>query len=694
MIERFRKWQQGLSVQIVIMLIGLVFLTASAVGIPALFIIRDQLDRQARALLEQGSQTTQAVLARWQSDLDNLTILTAQRPTLQRLIEQNNLAELQPYLVTLQGGARADLVLICSPSQTILIQVGQVVGAEMCSALQAGIYLEETPSGAQGWLLSTRIISDDGPSPQVVLGVQIDDAFARQLQNDTGMQQILLLRGAYAASSFAAGSQVWDLAHSPASSTLFTITSDDIPQYAMRSAYPGSQLELVVALPMTDLLVARQQITWAIVAGIFGVILLSSALGIARSKRISRPLEQLRDAAEALRMGELSRPIQVDSHIRELAMLSYALDDARIALNHSLTELRQEKDWSEHILESVVEGIVTIDRRKRITFFSHGAEQITGWQQEQVNGRSIDEVLPLIEEQVQFSQQLPLPGSHQKITVRLRSGSAATLAVTVARLVPPEAGKADTALVLRDVSSEEAIRRLLGDFLANIAHEFRTPLSALAASIELLLDRLPELEPQELQELLNNIHLGTISLQNLIDNLLEGASIETGRFRVRVQPCYAPDIVDEAVSAIQPLIEKYGLSVSKSWPEDVPLVLADHRRTTQVIVNLLSNAVKWGPAGSEILLSIIPAPDSVTVHVADCGPGIPPEDLPDLFYRFGRQPEGDAGGHGAGLGLSVVKAIVEAQGGQVGVSNRPGGGADFWFTLCVSASDENGEETA
>jgi PAS domain S-box-containing protein len=694
MIERFCKWQQGLSVQMVIMLIGLVFLTASAVGIPALFIIRDQLDRQSRALLGQGSQTTHAVLASWQSDLDNLTILTAQRPTLRHLIEQNNLAELQPYLVTLQEGAGADLVLVCSPSQTTLVQVGQVVGDHLCSAMETGIHLEETPSGTQGWLLSARAISDDdASSPRVVLGVMIDDAFARQLQNDTGMQQILLLRGAYGASSFTGGRQLWDLNHSPAQSTLFTITLDSIPYNAMRSSYPGSELELVVALPMTDLLVARQQITWVIVAGIFGVILLSSALGIARSRRISRPLERLRDAAEELRMGELSRPIQVDSNIRELAMLSYALDDARIALNHSLTELRQEKDWSEHILESVVEGIVTIDRRKRITFFSHGAEQITGWQQEQVNGRSIDEVLPLIEEQARFSQQLPLPGNRQKITVQLRSGSAATLAVTVARLVPPEAGKADTALVLRDVSSEEAIRRLLGDFLANIAHEFRTPLSALAASIELLLDRLPELEPHELQELLNNIHLGTISLQNLIDNLLEGASIETGRFRVRVQPCYAPDIVDEAVNAIQPLIDKYGLTVSKSWPDDLPLVLADFRRTTQVIVNLLSNAVKWGPAGSEILLSIVPAADSLAVHVVDCGPGIPPQDLPDLFYRFGRQPEGDAGGHGAGLGLSVVKAIVEAQGGQVSVTNRPGGGADFWFTLCVSAMDENDEGT-
>jgi PAS domain S-box-containing protein len=687
MFERFKKWQHSLSMQVVVTLTGLVFLTALAVGIPALWIIRDQLERQAWALVEQGSQTSQAILANRQSDLNNLTILTAQRPTLKRLVEENDFAELKPYLTTLQEGAGTDLLLLCSESQMTLLQVGQEIGDEACAA-GTGFYFEETPAGKQGWLLSIRDLQDDGASPAVVLGTAVDDRFARQLKSETGMEQILLFEGEYIASSFADGLQVQGLngLSGALSSSTIRLSSEELPYYAIRSSYGIDSLELVVALPMSDLLAARQQVTWVVGAGILGVILLSSALGIARSRQISRPLEKLRDAAEELRRGELSNPIRIDSRINELAMLSYALDDARMALDHSLNELRQEKDWSEHILESVIEGIVTIDKFKRITFFSHGAEEITGWQQEQVIGRSIDEIFPLAEEDAQFSQRLPASEQKQKIVVRLQNGSAATLAVTGAKLAPPEAGKAGTALVLRDVSNEEAIRRLLGDFLANISHEFRTPLSALTASMELLLDRLPELEPHELRELLDNIHLGTIRLQNLIDNLLEGASIETGRFRIWAQPCAVPDIVEEAVNAIRPLAEKYELHICKDWPDNLPLVLADFRRTTQVVVNLLSNAVKWSPPGSEILVMMAPAAGSVEVHISDQGPGIQPENLPDLFHRFG-QRAGDGVEHGTGLGLSVVKAIVEAQGGQVGVLNRPGGGAEFWFSLRVAEGD-------
>jgi PAS domain S-box-containing protein len=687
MFERFKKWQHSLSMQVVFTLTGLVFLTALAVGIPALWIIRDQLERQAWALVEQGSQTSQAILANRQSDLNNLTILTAQRPTLKRLVEENDFAELKPYLTTLQEGAGTNLLLLCSESQMTLLQVGQEIGDDACAA-GTGFYFEETPAGKQGWLLSVRDLQDDGPSPAVVLGTAVDDRFARQLKSETGMEQILLFEGEYIASSFADGLQVQGLngLSGALSSSTIRLSSEELPYYAIRSSYGIDSLELVVALPMSDLLAARQQVTWVVGAGILGVILLSSALGIARSRQISRPLEKLRDAAEELRRGELSNPIRIDSRINELAMLSYALDDARMALDHSLNELRQEKDWSEHILESVIEGIVTIDKFKRITFFSHGAEEITGWQQEQVIGRSIDEIFPLAEEDAQFSQRLPASEQKQKIVVRLQNGSAATLAVTGAKLAPPEAGKAGTALVLRDVSNEEAIRRLLGDFLANISHEFRTPLSALTASMELLLDRLPELEPHELRELLDNIHLGTIRLQNLIDNLLEGASIETGRFRIWAQPCAVPDIVEEAVNAIRPLAEKYELHICKDWPDNLPLVLADFRRTTQVVVNLLSNAVKWSPPGSEILVMMAPAAGSVEVHISDQGPGIQPENLPDLFHRFG-QRAGDGVEHGTGLGLSVVKAIVEAQGGQVGVLNRPGGGAEFWFSLRVAEGD-------
>jgi signal transduction histidine kinase len=150
---------------------------------------------------------------------------------------------------------------------------------------------------------------------------------------------------------------------------------------------------------------------------------------------------------------------------------------------------------------------------------------------------------------------------------------------------------------------------------------------------------------------------------------------------VWAQPCQVSEIVTEAIKTVAPLVEKYELSLHTDWPEHLPQVLADFRRTTQVVVNLLSNAVKWGPSGSEILVEIRLEGDMLAVSVSDQGTGVSEEAKPGLFNPFGTGTAGEGDAHGTGLGLSVVKAIVEAQGGQVGVVNRAGGGARFWFTI-------------
>jgi signal transduction histidine kinase len=254
-------------------------------------------------------------------------------------------------------------------------------------------------------------------------------------------------------------------------------------------------------------------------------------------------------------------------------------------------------------------------------------------------------------------------------------------------------GKANWVVSIRDVSNEEAMRGLLGEFLANITHEFRTPLTALAVSIELLLDQLPDLKQEELRELVVSNHLGVLSLQNLIDNLLEGASIEAGRFQVFPRPVDLPDVIHEATQVMQPLMDKKHLQLQLDLPEGLPLVQADPRRTSQVLVNLLSNAIKWGPRDTAIYLYAEVSGSCVKVSVADQGPGIAPEHKGELFVRFGHVQSNDGRAeYGAGLGLSVVKAIVESQKGQVGVEDRTGGGVIFWFTIPLAVIASLGEE--
>jgi PAS domain S-box-containing protein len=385
--------------------------------------------------------------------------------------------------------------------------------------------------------------------------------------------------------------------------------------------------------------------------------------------------------------GDLTRPLEVETKVREVTLVAHALEGARIDLQRTLGELRREKAWADHLLEAIVEGIVTLDRKGHITFFSHGAERITGWRRDEVLGQSCDQVFRPADTDRPFSQVIPSPGRRHKIPVEMRDGREAILAVTGARLLPPEGADARVALVFRDISEEEAIHHLLGHFLANVAHEFRTPLSAQAATVELLLDQAPDLTAAELQELLTSLHLGVLGLQTLIDNLLESASIEAGRFRVHPRPADLGEIIADAIGTMQPLLDKHGQSLVVQLPAATPVVQADPRRTAQVLINLLSNASKYGPDDAEIEVIVTDDGQWARIVVADSGPGVPPQHRDDLFRRFTHPGTGSTKAEvGVGLGLSVVRAIIQAHGGEVGIDDHPGGGSAFWFTLPVVKS--------
>ena len=678
-----RDKQFSLSRQIVLPMIALVILTALAVGIPAILVLQDQLEGQAQILSEQGNQTTHILITNRLNDLSYLAVLTTQRPTLHRLILEDDLEQLSPYLETLRQGAGLDAVLICQDSTQLILQVGIGLPPDACQGETPSENVFFDLSNRQGWLLASQTIPFELEGVDVIVGISLNDQFAAQLAGETGLEQTLLFEGNYLASNIQLEDAVWQ-AIQPGE---LSLPSGASPYYALRSRYQETPLETIVWLPASRFIQARQELSRFIGASILIIILLSSGLGILRARQISHPLEQLRDAAQNLRYGDLTTPIQVETSVHELALLSYVLDDARATLDHSISELRNEKAWTDLLLESVVEGIIILDRNKNITYFSHGAEQISGWEGDEVLSRPIDEVLPLFTDEGSFSQRLPDPGGKQKITVKVRNGRPATLAITRASIRPPESPKSDTVLVLRDVSNEESIRRLLGDFLANITHEFRTPLSALAASAELLLDQLPDLEHDELINLLNNIHLGIFNLQTLIDNLLEGASIETGRFRVSRQPSDLQAIILETCQSLSPLAAKYGMEIETEIQGDLPPVMADSRRTSQVLVNLISNAIRWAAGGKTITVSAAHGPDGVEVSVSDHGPGIPLEQQASLFHPFPNSQVKTYPQQGAGLGLSVVKAIVEAQGGRVGMRDRSGGGATFWFNLLEAPVD-------
>ena len=446
-----------------------------------------------------------------------------------------------------------------------------------------------------------------------------------------------------------------------------------------------------VALPVDSLIATEQRALTVLITSTGLVALLGMGAGAWYIRRLTAPLQKLTHVSEQISQGAFTIRIPSLSGPREVTTLAAALSRSQAAMLDALEERSQARDWLNTLVQSIAEGVVTVDVRGRITFFTQGAEALTGWQAGEVLGQPLNQVLPLAETRGDnFLDRIPEAGKKRAIEVITRSGERAVLAVTGARLAPPESDTVQVALVLRDITEEEARRHLQSYFLANISHEFRTPLSTLNASIELLLDEAEDLTVAEIRELLKPTHLSLISLQTLIDNLLETSSIEAGHFVIHKRPVNFNQIITQALLIVKPLLERRGQPLSLAEPAHLPGLQADPYRLVQVLVNLLVNASKYSPIGQSIDLHLEQTKGTLRVSVMDRGPGIPPTERDNLFRRFVRLGGRHAEQYGIGLGLYLVKTTVEAHNGRVGVDDRLGGGVVFWFELPLTpGADES-----
>jgi signal transduction histidine kinase len=240
------------------------------------------------------------------------------------------------------------------------------------------------------------------------------------------------------------------------------------------------------------------------------------------------------------------------------------------------------------------------------------------------------------------------------------------------------------AVAFNRMSSElESLERVRRDLVANVSHELKTPISALRAHLENLLDGVEHPDPKTLQVMLSQSE----RLGRMVDQLLELSRLESGDLPLHREEVSLGPLVSRVVSEIRVTRARTDIELSEDVPEDLPTVFADAERVYQVLFNLLDNAVRFTPAGGRVRVTAAGHNGSVDVAVADTGPGIPAEHLPRLFERFYRidtSRSRDEGG--TGIGLAIARSVVEAHGGRIWAESEPGRGSTFTFELPVTAS--------
>jgi signal transduction histidine kinase len=236
------------------------------------------------------------------------------------------------------------------------------------------------------------------------------------------------------------------------------------------------------------------------------------------------------------------------------------------------------------------------------------------------------------------------------------------------------------------------LNQLKDEYLFSVAHEVRTPLSSLVASVEILAGDYQHMAPAEREATIRRIERGAVRLQTLVENVLDAGSIRAGRFSIHPSPADLGLVLEGAAATLQPLLEEKRQRLVADVPSTLPAVMADERRITQVFANLLSNASKFGPEGDQIVVSAEARDEDVLVKVTDRGPGIPLPEQGELFERYFRSSSSARTSPGTGLGLAISKAIVEAHGGSVGLESDPRQGTTVWFTLPLATSTADRQE--
>ena len=672
--------------------IGLITLIA---GLPVYWLTRNQLERQAWSQVASARVATQSLLTAEQDRLNDQLVLFSERPTLQQLTRSQASDELQLYLQNFQNQSGLDILLLC-PVEGAVVSGDR--GFTRCPAVesQGVVLLDGRPA-----ILAQQIVIDqqnERPLGTALAGIWLENQRLQYLSAATGTQQsIVQTNGRRLSSNFATTgtmAAVTAVSSGPTEETggqVLTLGNDVYYTAYLPLTNSTGQTTLIaeVALQVNDLVATGQQAFLILAISTLTVAILGSLLSIWFVRQVNAPLQKLTATAEKISQGDLVAAIPLFSNPVEIRTLAAALHRSQSSMLRALEEKSEVGDRLNALVQSLVEGVVTYDADGKITFWSEGAHGILGWSPAEAEGRHVNELFPLSEADAgDFLGDVPRTHQKRQISVLAQGGKTVVLAMTDSQLIPPGSDTFQVALVFRDVTEEAAVRRLRTYFLANISHEFRTPLSTLIASLEMLLNEQENFTLAEVRQLLRPTHLSLLNLQTLIDNLLESSSIEAGQFTLRWRTFHIHEAIENGINIAQPLLDRRNQALSLAESPQLPEIEGDPARLTQVMVNLIINASKYSPIGQPIELQLAQRGDTLFVGVGDRGPGIPPTERGNLFRSFVRLGSGDQEQYGIGLGLYVVKTIVEAHGGQVGVSDRPRGGSLFWFEIPLRQKDE------
>ena len=372
----------------------------------------------------------------------------------------------------------------------------------------------------------------------------------------------------------------------------------------------------------------------------------------------------------------------------EVTILYQIVAQASNALSRLKNVLDTEKGKLTAMISSLADGVFMLDTHKNLLIINQAAKNFLGIT---AKNPTFSDILTSVGTQYDFSNKI----DEALQTNQLIEEKEITINEKIFQaFITPVQGFSEnenqkpigTSILLHDITIEKNVTRIKEDFTHMIVHELRAPLTAIKDSAELMIEVFEDkgsLQKDQQKRLLQIINQQAKNLLEQINQVLDAAKIEAGRFSIEKQSFDLAEIVQDAIEPFLPQANKKQIVISTDIDYPLPKVEVDQARITQVLNNLISNSLKFTPANGKIKVLLKAGDGFITVSVSDNGMGIAESEQKDLFSKYYqiRTTPHQLAKKGTGLGLFIVKGIVEAHGGKVGVNSKPGEGTTIYFTL-------------
>ena len=425
--------------------------------------------------------------------------------------------------------------------------------------------------------------------------------------------------------------------------------------------------------PLTEIALATYGMGKTVFDIILAIVVVSLTIALLFSLKMLSPIRRLAAFAGQVRTGNVSGALRINSR-DEIGQLAESINEMVAALQEKIRTADAEKRKLESVFSSMSEGVMVLDAENRIESVNRGMEEMTGRPHGDVirktlleafrNSKLHDALERFREREETVREEIGL-GDYRPVMMD----------VTISAIRGETGGERKTILVFHDVTRLKKLERIRTDFVANVTHEIRTPLTAIIGFVETLQQGAVD-DRQKARAFLQTIHENAQRLNRLVDDLLILSGIELGETKLHLEQLVMEDLLDHALAVVATRVAEKKIMIIKEIPKDLPPVRADRDRLVQILLNILDNAVKFTQPGGKVAVTASPGTEGyLTVRIADTGVGIPKGEIPRLgerFYRADKTRSRELGG--TGLGLAIVKHLMKAHQGRMTIDSTLGRG--------------------